>query len=68
MLIGPIGSRNGFTTIFREEKRIAISCGCFYGSLEEFAERVNTVYPNSQHGKDYQLMIELVKSRFQEER
>lgn len=41
MLIGRIGSRNDFTTFFKNKGGgISVKCGCFSGTIEEFRERV----------------------------
>ena len=49
LLIGPMGSRKAFTTFFVEpkQKRIAVSCGCFYGSLDDFEKSVEFVHKGS---------------------
>ena len=66
MIVGPIGSRDGITTIFREKKnKIAVSCGCFLGSLDEFEKQVDETHGNNAHGKAYRAMIEMAKIRFQ---
>ena len=40
-----------------------IICGCWYGSLQEFIERVDKVYPSgNKWGDQYRLAIELFKS------
>ena len=64
MLVGPIGSRDSFTTIFREEDRLAVSCGCFYGSLDDFAKQVDENHGDNEHGKAYRAMIDMVRIRF----
>lgn len=41
MLIGRIGSRNDFTTFFKNKGGgISVKCGCFCGTIAEFRERV----------------------------
>ena len=64
MLAGPIGSRDDFTTIFREKDRLAVSCGCFYGSLDDFAKQVDENHGDNEHGKAYRAMIDMVRIRF----
>jgi len=64
MLVGPIGSRDGFTTIFREKSRIAVSCGCFYGSMDDFAKQVDETQRDNEHGKAYKSMIDMARIRF----
>ena len=63
MIVGPIGSRDGYITIFREPNRIAVVCVCFYGSLDEFAAQVVKTHGDNQHAKAYLAMIEMAKAR-----
>ena len=60
--VGPIGSRNEYTTFFRaKDNAIAVVCGCFCGSIEDFEARVREIYGDSKYGEEYQLAIELAK-------
>lgn len=60
--VGPIGSRDGYTTFYRaKDNTIAVACGCFYGSIGDFEARVREVHGDSKYGKEYQLAIELAK-------
>ena len=62
MQVGPIGSRNEYTTFFRaKDNAIAVACGCFCGSIDDFEARVREVHGDSKYGKEYQLAIELAK-------
>lgn len=63
LTVGPIGSRDGFTTFLSGEDGIYVSCGCFYGSIREFEEAVEKTHAGTKHEKDYKLAIELAKSR-----
>ena len=63
MIVGPIGSRNGVTTIFRTDSGISVVCGCFLGSLEQFEATVAETHGDGQHGREYRAMIEMVKIR-----
>lgn len=63
LLIGPIGSRESYTTFFTDkEKQIMVSCGCFEGTLDEFAAKVEEVHGDNRHGKAYKAAIEYVKA------
>ena len=67
-VIGPIGSRNDITTFFRcADKSIKTKCGCFRGTLAEFAEKVDKTHGDSKHGQVYRLAIELAKKQLEEE-
>jgi len=61
LLIGPIGSRESFTTFYRTENGISVSCGCFCGTLDEFAAKVDETHGDNKHGKAYKAAIEFVK-------
>lgn len=63
LIVGPIGSRDGFTTFLSGEDGIYVSCGCFYGSISEFEEAVEKTHAGTKHEKDYKLAIALAKSR-----
>ena len=40
LVIGPIGSRNDFTTFFRDkDSEITVKCGCFLGKIDKFLEK-----------------------------
>lgn len=43
---------------------IKISCGCFLGTMEDFSEAVKCKHGDSKFGKEYNLVIELIKVHF----
>ena len=60
-----IGSRHATTTMFRnEDNGITVTCGCFIGTLEEFAGIVEKEHGENIFGKEYKLLIELAKIHF----
>ena len=60
-----IGSRHATTTMFRnEDNGITVTCGCFMGTLEEFAGIVEKEHGENIFGKEYKLLIELAKIHF----
>ncbi len=61
LTIGPIGSRESFTTFYRTENGVSVSCGCFCGTLDEFAAKVDETHGDNKHGKAYKAAIEFVK-------
>ena len=64
LTIGPIGSRNGFTTFFRtKELEIHVTCGCFRGSIEAFAKQVQKTHGDNEHAKHYMMAIEMAKAK-----
>lgn len=64
LTIGPIGSRVDTTTFYRVKSGVInVVCGCFSGSIDDFAAAVEKTHGNDRHGRDYRLAIELAKSR-----
>ena len=62
LTIGALGSRNDFTTFMRsKDKNIIVACGCFSGTIDEFAEKVKGTHGDSKHFKTYMAAIELAK-------
>ena len=60
-----IGSRHATTTMFRnKDNGITVTCGCFMGTLEEFAAIVEKEHGENIFGKEYKLLIELAKIHF----
>ena len=61
LCIGPIGSRNGYTTAFLYKDQI--DCGCFHGTLEAFEAKVRRTHANSPiHLGSYLALVEMVKA------
>lgn len=67
LTISPIGSRDA-TTIFSrcEEGMIRVRCGCFYDTIDKFADAVSKTHGDSKHGQVYKLAIELAKKQLEE--
>lgn len=64
MIVGPIGSRNAFTTFYRRRDGITmVVCGCFHGTIDEFEAQVNETHGNNQHARAYIAAIQLAKAR-----
>lgn len=67
MWLSKIGSRLGTTTVFKaKDGNIKVTCGCFYGSLDEFDKKVEKTHGDNRYGKEYKAFIELVKIHFKE--
>lgn len=64
LCIGPIGSRDDFTTFYRTEKDgIYVCCGCFNNSIEKFKKAVLKEHgADSKYGKQYLSAIKFAKS------
>lgn len=62
--IGAIGSRNDTTTFYRgADEKIYVSCGCFNGTIDDFAAEVKQVHAGTKHERTYLLAIELAKAQ-----
>lgn len=62
LTIGPIGSRNDFTTFYRDKDgEITVSCGCFLGKIDKFLEKVTETHGDSKHALVYRAAVELAK-------
>lgn len=62
------GSEYRTTTAFRTKNGdVHVSCGCFFGSLEEFCQRVESTHGNTLYGREYKKMIEMLKIHFEVE-
>ena len=59
------GSETRATTIMRtQENKLWVVCGCFQGTLEEFAEQVKQTHGENKYAQEYNLCIELAKVHF----
>ena len=64
LVIGPIGSRNDFTTFFRDkDDEITIKCGCFLGKIDKFLEKVCETHGDSKHAIVYRTAVEIAKQQ-----
>ena len=65
LTVGPIGSRDDDTTFFKEKGGVGVSCGCFRGTLEEFAAAVEETHKDSpRHLAEYRAAIALARARW----
>lgn len=56
------------TTVFREKSgELRVRCGCFNGTLAEFEAQVEQTHGDTQHGKVYKSIIEVIKLKFAKE-
>lgn len=59
------GRGNRATTIMRtQDNRLRVVCGCFQGTLDEFAEQVKQTHGENKYAQEYKLCIELAKVHF----
>lgn len=59
------GSVYRTTTFFRlKNGKIGVKCGCFYGDLEQFREKVTVTHGDSKKAKEYLMLADLMEYRF----
>nr|DAP42846.1 MAG TPA: Putative transferase, nesg, ydcK, Structural Genomics.38A [Caudoviricetes sp.] len=59
------GSALRTTTAFKtKDGAIHVTCGCFYGNLDDFYNRVEETHGDTLYGREYKKMIELIKIHF----
>lgn len=64
LVIGPAGSRNDFTTFFKDkDNEISVKCGCFFGKIEEFLEKVKNTHGDNKHANVYMAAAEVAKKQ-----
>ena len=62
LVIGAIGSRNDFTTFFRDkDNEITVKCGCFLGKIDIFLEKVTQTHKDTKHALVYRAAVEVAK-------
>ena len=64
------GSEYRTTTFFKlkNSDEIGVRCGCFYGTLKEFKERVKETHGETKKAKEYLMLADLMEYRFSEEK
>lgn len=56
------------TTFFRlQDGGIGVRCGCFYGTLDEFREKVKETHEESKLGEEYLMLADLMEHKFKDE-
>ena len=65
LTVGEIGSRGGYTTILHTDKGVFVMCGCFCGTLDEFAKKVEETHGDNKHARDYKALVEFAKVKFE---
>ena len=67
IVIGSIGSRNGFTTFYKNvDGIVCVRCGCFSGTVDEFLEAVQKTHGDNRFGREYRIAAELAKAHILE--
>ena len=62
------GSINRTTTFFRiKDGGVGVRCGCFYGTLGEFREKVRKTHGEGKLAQEYLMLADLMETRFRRE-
>lgn len=62
LVIGPVGSRNSFTTFFRDkDNEITVKCGCFLGKIDRFLKKVHETHGENRFALVYRASVEVAK-------
>ncbi len=64
LVVGPIGSRDGYTSFYKnKDNDISVSCGCFRGTIEEFLEAVKKTHGDSKYAAVYKKAMEMARTQ-----
>ena len=62
LIIGPIGSRDGMTTFYRDKyNQIYVKCGCKNTDIDTWLKMVNETHGDNEHAQAYRLAAEIAK-------
>ena len=61
---GFIGSRQSTTLLWPTADGVLVQCGCYLGSLAEFAVQVKEKHGDNQYAKEYAAAIEFAEACF----
>ena len=62
LVIGAIGSRDDFTTFFRDkDNEITVKYGCFLGKIDKFLEKVTQTHGDSKYALVYRAAVEVAR-------
>src|SRR5574337_578147 len=59
--IGPVGSRGAYLLAFITDSGLRIRAGCFYGTKEQFIEKVKSDHGDTNHAKEYMAVVALIE-------
>ncbi|MGN0150413.1 MAG: hypothetical protein ACI4C7_09225, partial [Clostridia bacterium] len=66
IIVKGLGSQNRVTTVCKDrELGISVKCGCFFGSLSEFRDKVKKRHGDNRFSKEYLALIDLIKIHFE---
>ncbi len=62
--VGQIGSRQDFLVAFLTEKGIHLRTGCFYGTVEEFRDKMKDEHGGNVHAIEYTAALVLIEAHY----
>jgi uncharacterized protein YjbI with pentapeptide repeats len=60
--IGPIGSRCAYFTAYLTTEGVKLRAGCFFGTVEEFTEKLSKEHGDNTHAKEYRAALVLIEA------
>ncbi|HBM2934325.1 TPA: hypothetical protein LVL15_002282, partial [Klebsiella michiganensis] len=67
LVVGPVGSENGFLSAFRQkDNSIMVRRGCFSGTIDEFEAAVKETHGDNEFSKEYLTLIPFIKLRLKD--
>ena len=62
--VGPIGSRQDVLAAFLTEKGVYLRAGCFFGTAEEFRDKLQGEHGDNVHAVEYRAALVLVEAHY----
>ena len=62
--VGPIGSRQDVLAAFLTEKGVYLRAGCFFGTVEQFREKLQGEHGDNVHAVEYRAALVLVEAHY----
>ena len=62
--VGPIGSRQDVLAAFLTEKGVYLRAGCFFGTVEQFREKLQGEHGDNAHAVEYRAALVLVEAHY----
>ena len=62
--VGPIGSRQDVLAAFLTENGVYLRAGCFFGTVEEFRDKLEGEHGDNMHAVEYRAALVLVEAHY----
>ena len=62
--VGPVGSRQDVLVAFLTEKGVYLRAGCFFGTVEQFREKLQGEHGDNVHAIEYRAALVLVEAHY----